>query len=71
MAERPGAELGVLPSGLCGRPGPASQSTKGYEHGVRVFLLGVLAVHLPEQFQLHLRGAAAEAGEFQTLRLPR
>jgi hypothetical protein len=34
----------VLPSGLCGRPGSASQSTKGHEHGVRVFPLGVRAV---------------------------
>jgi hypothetical protein len=36
--------FGVLPSGLCGRPGSASQSTKGDEHGVRVFPLGVRAV---------------------------
>ena len=32
--------FGVLPSGFCGRPGSASQSTKGHEHGVRVFPLG-------------------------------
>jgi hypothetical protein len=36
--------FGVLPSGLCGPPGSASQSTKGHEHGVRVFPLGVRAV---------------------------